>query len=87
MCSIDIEEWELLLFFGVETHKIDCSIPWFYNTSVYRHTEGDFLLSFSIQPSDREIEIFLEFRNFNLLNLEVSEMKSVKLLSEKVENI
>ncbi|MEC4806818.1 MAG: hypothetical protein SAJ12_21595 [Jaaginema sp. PMC 1079.18] len=75
MSGISIEDWQLLSFFEVEPTLLDKDVPWLYNDSTYLFEQGEISLSFSIQPSYRDVGIILSQRNlviseYNLFGVE-----------------
>ena len=77
MTSVSIQEWQVLSCLEVEPELLDPAEPWVVNDAVYRVTQGDLTLSFSIAPSYRDVRIILRRGEEHLYELNASDVSDV----------
>jgi hypothetical protein len=83
MRYISAEDWELLSFFEVEPQRLDPSVPWVYNDSVYLIEDGELSLSCAIHPAYKDVKIILKHLTHCLYEFEAMGVKDIQVLKEK----
>ena len=87
MRYISAEDWELLSFFEVEPQRLDPSIPWVYDDSVYLVEDGELSLSCAIHPAYKDIRIVLKQREHCLYEFATTGVKDIRVLKEKASEV
>ncbi|MEP0872933.1 hypothetical protein NDA01_24250 [Trichocoleus desertorum AS-A10] len=87
MRYISAEDWELLSFFEVEPQRLDPSVPWVYDDSVYLVEDGELSLSCAIHPVYKDVRIILKHRGHCLYEFEAMGVKDIQVLKEKGSEI
>lgn len=87
MKYISAEDWELLSFFEVEPRRLDPSVPWVYDDSVYLIEDGELSLSCAIQPAYKDVKIILKHCGHCLYEFEATGVQDIRVLKEKGSEI
>jgi len=78
MSSLQVEELELLSFFGKEPEIADPGIPWPYNAYVYDVTRDNSALYFEQSPSYRDLRIVLKRGGSTIYELHANGIEDLK---------
>ncbi len=87
MSYISAKEWELLSFFEVEPHRLDLSVPWIYDDSIYFIEAENLSLSVAIQPAYKDIRIILKHHQQRLYEFQAMGVEDIRVFKEKGEEI
>jgi len=75
---MDVNEYQLLSFFGVDPELRDSGVLWCYNDAVYEIQQSGILLKFSIAPAYRDVRIIVECDGRRLYEFNGIEVQNVR---------
>ncbi len=78
MSYVSIEELELLSFFEVEPSRADLDVPWPYNELTYQLVLGQYLISFIISPSYRDLSLSVTSEGAQIYSFQGRSIKDVR---------